>query len=147
MFFVTSCGFAAADAYDREKKRDWVFFALAGIAAAYTHYFAFVSVLWIYGFLFLAVVFTKRKKLPAFGLAALISLLAYVPWMKVLKTQIGGVSQNYWIPAIDKEVLLGYLDTLFETDLPYSTQILVFLFGIAFSGKEVIVKTDRISTG
>ena len=132
MFFVTSCGFAAADAYDREKKRDWVFFALAGIAAAYTHYFAFVSVLWIYGFLFLAVFFTKRKKLPAFGLAALISLLAYVPWMKVLKTQIGGGSQKYWIPAIDKEVLLGYLDTLFETDLPYSTQILVFLFGIAF---------------
>lgn len=134
MFFVTSCGFAAADAYERGKRRDWIFLGLAGVAAAYTHYFAFVAVIWIYGFLFLALLWDagKRKKLLWWLAAVLLSLVAYAPWLRALQNQVSGVSKNYWIGAIDKEVLLGYFDTLFETKLPYSTQMMTFLFGAAF---------------
>ena len=132
MLFVTACAFAAADACDRGKKKDWCIFALAGVAAAYTHYFAFVAVLWIYGFFFLALVCKRREKLKYFLIAAAASLAAYVPWLRVLYAQVSGVRKNYWIAGIDKEVLLSYFDTLFETELPYSTPIMVLLFGTAF---------------
>lgn len=133
MLFVTACAFSAVDAYERNKKRDWIVFVLAGVASAYTHYFAFAAVLWIYGFFFLAVVYKKRESLKAFLLAAAVSLAAYLPWLRVLYAQVSGVRKNYWIAGIDKEVLLSYFDTLFETKLlPFSTQIMVLLFGIAF---------------
>ncbi len=128
MFFVTVCGFSTVDCYDRENKRDWIWFGVAGVASAYTHYFAFVSVLWIYGFLFLAICAGKRKKLARFAVTAGLSFLAYTPWLRIVKAQVSGVSKNYWIGAIDKEVVLGYLDTLFATNLPYSTGILTVLF-------------------
>ncbi|NLL79410.1 MAG: hypothetical protein GX234_06430 [Clostridiales bacterium] len=132
MFFVTACGFAAVDAWERGKKRDWVILALSGVAAAYTHYFAFIAVIWIYGFLFLALFFTARKKLGLWLGSVLVSLCAYFPWMRILRAQVSGVSQNYWISAIDMEVLLSYPGTLFKTKLPYSTVIMVVLFGAAF---------------
>lgn len=133
MLFVTTCAFSAADAWERGKKQDWVLFVLSGVASAYTHYFAFAAVLWIYGFFFLALVWKKRDRLKYFLIAAVISLAAYIPWLRVLYAQVSGVRKNYWIAEIDREVLLSYFDTLFETKLlPFSTWILVFLFGIAF---------------
>ncbi len=52
MFFVTACGLAAVWLWKNQEKepsrRMWLLFWGAGIAAAYTHYFALIAVAWIY---------------------------------------------------------------------------------------------------
>lgn len=63
VFLVTVCGVYAYLAYINGAKKEFFIFALSGTAAAYTHYFAFVSVIVIAGFLFLAIVIAKRERL------------------------------------------------------------------------------------
>lgn len=133
MLFVTVCGMAAYDAFVSGGNGSWILLWASGVAAAYTHYFALIAVVWIYGFLFLALFAApeKRRRLAGWGLCAALSLAAYAPWMRILQAQVSGVAKNYWIPGIDLDVMLGYFDTLFETDLPGGTQLLTVLFALA----------------
>ena len=58
--FVTFCGVYAYFAYEDGSIKNFLIFAINGLLAAYTHYFAFGSVIIITGFLFLALLFKKR---------------------------------------------------------------------------------------
>lgn len=148
LFFVTACGFYAVNCFERGKVTDWLILLLSGAAAAYTHYFAFAAVLWIYGFLFLALLWKRRRGLAGWGVCVVLSLLCYAPWMYVLKTQIGGVSDSYWIGEITPEVVLGYFDWLFETKLPYSTQMFEALLLLALAGTVYgLVRRKKGNTG
>lgn len=131
LLFVTACGVFALYAFERNKKTDWIVLVIAGTAAAYTHYFAFAAVLWIYGFLFLALCYRQHKKLLWWLLCVTVSALLYLPWAFSLIRQVRGVSESYWIGEITGEVILGYFDWLFEMDLPYAVLMLQILFGIA----------------
>lgn len=131
LLFVSLCGVAAYCAYEQGRKRDWLTLVLAGTAAAYTHYFAFVAVIWIYGFLFLALCIRQPKRLLLWLGSVAASFLLYLPWLFSLMSQIKGVSNSYWIEEITGEVILSYFDWLFEADLPYATQLMQLLFGIA----------------
>lgn len=131
LFFVTACGIFALQAYERNKKTDWLWLILSGTAAAYTHYFAFAAVLWIYGFLFLALCLRQRRKLAGWLVSAVVSALLYLPWVFSLVRQVRNVSESYWIAEITGEVILGYFDWLFEMDLPYATLMFQILFAIA----------------
>lgn len=78
-----------------------------GLAAAYTQYFACVAVVMVYAYLFLwFLVRYKRsgrqdkeagKALKKLVICVLISVLAYLPWLFVLVSQVTAVRTNYWI--------------------------------------------------
>lgn len=54
MFFVTASGVYAFEAYlEPERKKNWIVLILSSLAAAYTHYFALISVAVVYVILFL----------------------------------------------------------------------------------------------
>ncbi len=92
----------------------WAAFILYGICAAYTHYFAAVAAACLY--LFLAGMLLWRRKAGNkregtkagneredakdwrwwLGGAAL-SVLAYLPWLGVVVSQVSAVKENYWI--------------------------------------------------
>lgn len=149
LLFVTACGIYAVYAYERGRKTDWLMLMLAGVAAAYTHYFAFAAVLWIYGFLFLALCIGKRGKLRWWLLSVITSVVLYLPWAFSLMRQVNNVSESYWIGEITGEVILSYFDWLFETDLPHAALLLQILFGIAFVRviyRLVRKKADRPAT-
>ena len=79
ILFVTLCGLSAYRIATRNKLIDWLGYLLGGVCAAYTHYFAFTAVLWIYGFLFLYLLNWKRKQLLKWLVATVLSLIAYLP--------------------------------------------------------------------
>lgn len=128
IFFIT---FMALWAYEGFLEGKWRYFLgvmLMAAAAAYTHYFAFVSALWIYGFFFLSLLSANRKALLKWLTAAAGSLLLYVPWLPFMKIQVRGVSKSYWIEEITGETIKEFFPFLFDMDIPYTTAIWITLY-------------------
>lgn len=117
LFFVTLCGVFAYEAYVDNTKRAWVWLAVGALGAAYTHYFAFVSIIVIVGFLFLAIVFTKRELLKLWFISATCMILGYLPWAKFFVYQVTRVRESYWIPEITPEVIWDYFKWTFDLTL------------------------------
>lgn len=90
----------------------WIKFALCSLAAAYLHYFALLSVFIInLGVLiFLIAHFRSRKRdLRAFIIQAVCEVAAYVPWLFVLASQLGVVSNTYWVIFTFPDTLISLL--------------------------------------
>ncbi len=127
LFFVTICGLEAYEVYENGKRRNWIIFMICGVAAAYTHYFAFVSAVIICGLLFLAFLIWKRSELPHWLFCVIVMFLAYLPWFFILLGQFGAVNESYWIPEIDGETILSYFTWAFGTEVPYTTVMVLIL--------------------
>ncbi|MCM1387125.1 MAG: glycosyltransferase family 39 protein [Bacillus sp. (in: Bacteria)] len=131
VFCVTVCGVYAYLAYTNGAKSDFFLFALSGTAAAYTHYFAFVSVIVIAGFLFLAIVMTKRERLTKWLVSAAGMIVCYLPWTPFFIKQVTSVEAGYWIPEITPEAVWGYFTWTFDLELVPG---MVFVFLIMLKG-------------
>lgn len=134
LFFVTLCGIYAYEAYMDNKKLSWVWVIVGALGAAYTHYFAFVSIIVVVGFLFLAILFTKRSLLKNWVIAAICMIVGYLPWAGSFYEQVTRVRESYWIPEITPEVIKGYFIWTFDLELVpgvvYGIMALLILAGI-----------------
>ncbi|MBQ0043358.1 MAG: hypothetical protein KBS85_08620, partial [Lachnospiraceae bacterium] len=163
MAFVTGAAFSAYDAYETGRIRSFIGLLVCGVAAAYSHYFAFAAILWVHGILFIALLTKlirgkkKQQKMPSgdadygqstsaeqceemckvlpgrqlmfYITTALLSVIAYLPWVPKFLGQIGGVSGSYWIPEITWDVILDYFRWIFASDYPGTVIICQILFG------------------
>lgn len=78
----------------------WIKFAVCSLAAAYLHYFALMSVFIINLFVLLSLISERklrRRDLKAFWVQAAAEVVAYVPWLFALSSQLGVVSNTYWV--------------------------------------------------
>lgn len=121
--FVTCMSIMALELYNKGNRIIALILGMLGAACALTHYFAFVAALWIYGFLFLALVIKNRKKLPYWAGACICSLVLFMPWFPFMRRQVMGVSQNYWIEEITSKTWKTFLPFLFGLDIPFSENI------------------------
>lgn len=96
--------------------RDWAVFALSGVCAAYTHYFALVSagVLYLIG---LVCAIRDRRLWKGCLLAALATVVLYLPWLGSFLSQLAyKVNNEYWIEPITGAVVAGYFKTIFHAN-------------------------------
>lgn len=85
---------------ERCPARYWVTFALASLASAYLHYYALLSVFIINVCLLIYLVTrhaTRRRDLTVFFVQAVLQVAVYCPWIFVLVSQLGVVSDDYWV--------------------------------------------------
>lgn len=144
IFFVTCMALWAYEAYLERKWRYFIGIALTSAAAAYTHYFAFVSVILIYGLLFLALAFGSPRELGKWLSATALSLLLFLPWMPYMRLQVKGVSKNYWIEEITGKTIKAFFPFLFDMDIPGTTAVWVGLLAVSLClGVHMIVTGDR----
>lgn len=146
---VTACGLAAWEIYMSDRWRAWLCLAISAVAAAYLHYFAFVSVIIINGLLFLALLFTKekRKSLGKWLLFSLLMTVLYLPWMPYFYEQITRVEAGYWIPPITKETVWSYFVWAFGlAPLPQTTYIFLGISLLAGISCVISVKKGREKT-
>lgn len=133
-FFITVCALAAVDAYRTGRIRSYVIMGFAGTACAYTQYFTFASALWVYGILFLFLLFARRehkgREQLKFWIMCLASIILYIPWFPHLYQQTSAVSESYWIPPMTGQVIGSYMDELFRTSLPGTERMFQILFVI-----------------
>ena len=125
---VTACALAAWEIYRDGRWPSWIMLSVSAVAAAYLHYFSFVSIIIINGLLFLVLLLTKenRKKLGKWVLFSLLMVAAYLPWLPYFYTQVTRVEAGYWIPPITAETIWSYFVWAFGLE-PLPQTAFVFL--------------------
>lgn len=114
--FVFFASLAAYEAYTNNAVQHWFALMIFGVCAAYTHYFAFVSICVIYGMLLIAMIVKKKKMVAYWGSCVILSVFAYMPWMKYFISQLAEkVTNEYWIAPITIKTFVEYVTTLFMT--------------------------------
>lgn len=94
--------------------KNWAGFAAAGVCAAYTHYFALVSVGILYGLLLIAILLRDRKRWTKWLLASAATVVLYLPWLKSFLSQLAyKVNNEYWIEPIGLNTVIGYFREVF----------------------------------
>ncbi len=169
IFFITFMGLWAYEAYLERKWRYFAGVVLTSAAAAYTHYFAFVSAILIYGFLFLALALApaaadgsgsaaasgewavpgercgkripgaRAKGLRQWLLSVCASLLLFAPWIPYMRLQVKGVSKNYWITEITGETVKEFFPFLFDMDIPGTTVIWLALVAAGIAAAVLMI--------
>ncbi len=100
IFLVTMCFYYEYEIVNEPKKSNWILMTFFGIAAAYSHYFAFAAVCAIYGCLFLTLLFTNKKQLKNFAICSFLSLVSYAPWLSYFIKSIIRVNKGFWVSEV-----------------------------------------------
>ena len=109
MYFVTFCALLAYKYFIYGHK--WATFIgmiLMGLLAAYTHYFALISVAFIYLILFILLLIKNRRNILVCLAVSIISIVAYIPWLDCFLKATKSVSSGYWISEISISKFMTY---------------------------------------
>ena len=88
----------------------WGLFCVLGILTAYTQYYACIGIAGIYAAMLIIFMIKggeSRKNAVKLIACALVSAVAYLPWLPVLKSQMGNISGNYWIQPLTLRSIPG----------------------------------------
>jgi uncharacterized membrane protein len=113
--FVFSCAvFAYKFWLCHGGKKNLAGLVIFGVLAAYTHYFAFVSICVIYGLLLIATLTAQKNMFKKWVLAVVASIILYAPWFPSFIHQLAyKVNHEYWIGDITINTMIDYFDSLF----------------------------------
>ncbi len=120
------------------RRKDYICFVLTSLGAAYTHYYALITV----AFYYLALlVWTIKKKIPVKNLIITyaVTILAYLPWGIVLISTLARTAGDFWmteIPSVyDALLFIIEPENVVFTITIFSLLILISVFIIIASIK------------
>lgn len=99
-FFVAAMTLHLFFCYEEGKIKDYVLAVLMTLAAMYTHYYAVLSALCLWGMTLAVVIARRRERLKGILTAGVCIAAGYLPWAWALFSQTSRVSKDYWISAI-----------------------------------------------
>lgn len=144
VFFVTVCGIYAYAAFYDGKIKDYVLIGVSGVLAAYTHYFAFMSVIVIMFFLFIAVLLWDRKKILPFFVTVICMIIMYIPWFPSFYRQVVSVNAGYWIPEITPESIWSCFTWTFDLEVvPGVVFCFLILLKAVSTYNTIVIARDR----
>ncbi len=147
LLFVTASGIYAYEAFCQNRMVSWILFALSCIGAAYTHYFAFVSIIIVNGIFFLCILIRKRELVKKWMLITGVMIVSYLPWMTVFIRQTTSVTKSYWIPEITRETVWGYFTWMFGTNFfPWTVYPFLVLIVAAICWNVVLIARKKETT-
>ena len=123
--------------------KNWIIFSVFSLASAYTHYYALIAVAIINVLLFLYFLINNikqrnyevkyikySKNLKKSIISSIIQILIYLPWISVLISQIGTVSQGYWITSVNFLEMFEFQFTGNLGDTIYINKTISYIFAI-----------------
>ncbi|MBD5537252.1 MAG: hypothetical protein HDQ99_16670 [Lachnospiraceae bacterium] len=115
------------------KKKNWILFTLSSVAAAYTHYFAALSLVVVYAGLLIFHLFTRNwKQIKAWMICAGCTILLYLPWLPILLKQVKSDNVSWIQPATSR---LGVMRDMLRTDIPkIETIYMLLMIGFLIGG-------------
>ena len=113
--FVFACAIFAYRVVLDYKLSNWIGFIVFGAAAAYTHYFALVSVGIIYAIILFQVIIKKESQhIRQWFLFSAFTILIYAPWLNCFFAQLEyKINNEYWIKPITLRSIIHYWKDLF----------------------------------
>lgn len=109
MLFVSLAFLYAYVLISSGNKIYWIFFVLFSLAAAYTHYYACISVGIIYILLLILFIVKDRQNIKYWIIASVVTVIGYLPWLTVFISQAERVSESYWISDITIRKVYSYV--------------------------------------
>ena len=97
--FVLIAYLALYDILKEDTASAWVLFCAASLGAAYTHYYALISVAFFYVMLIPAMLKNKRK-MRRLAVSYAVTILAYLPWLTVLVHSFTKTKDDWWLGYI-----------------------------------------------
>ena len=83
--------------YFGDKKSDLIAFTVFAILSMYTHNVSLITAFCIYAVTIIVAFFKKKKDiLKKFFISGVVVAVLYIPWLYVLLTQTGNVSDHFW---------------------------------------------------
>lgn len=97
-YFLTTGMFVyAALAYKNKEKSDLIKFSIFSILCMYTHNVSLIAAFCIYAVtLILALIRKNKEVFKKFLISGISVAVLYIPWLIVLISQMGNVSNNFW---------------------------------------------------
>jgi len=113
VFFVFAAYIKFCDIISKNSLKNWMLFMASSLAAAYTHYFAGVSVAFLYLALLFYILRNDKKSIRLWLLASAVTVIGYLPWLGLFINQVKSVSKSYWIEPIGILTIVQYIKFMF----------------------------------
>lgn len=114
LFFVSASFFSMYGIITEKKKSNWIKFLIFSLMAAFTHYFACISVAFFYLMLFIWFFIKKKEMLKKWFALSFLTVIGYMPWLLVLIKQLAQVKEGYWITEINFQSIIYYITFIFQ---------------------------------
>lgn len=90
----------------------WVIFSLSSLGAAYTHYYALITVAFLYVML-LPLAIKKKEHRKGLLISYIAAILGYLPWLMILVKSFGRTASGWWLNEIPSlyECVIFFLDS------------------------------------
>ncbi|MDR1706533.1 MAG: glycosyltransferase family 39 protein [Prevotella sp.] len=99
--FVFLCFWYGIELIEKKKgKVNWILFTLSGILAAYTHYYALVSVAFIYLVVYIVLIAGNKGTIWKCVFSGLVCVVSYLPWLRILLSTFSRTSSSWWLTFI-----------------------------------------------
>lgn len=108
LFFITASFIYMYDIIKNPDLKTWIILTILTICSAYTHYYSGVASFAIYLVLLIYLIRNNKDQIKYWFLSALISILAFIPWIFIIFGQIEAQG-NYWIAPITINTLISYV--------------------------------------
>ncbi len=109
LLFVTLTFWYAYKVLKYKDKRNWVFFTVFALCAAYTQYFALIEAAFAYLYILIVLLIKERKRIKEWLIVCVITIVGYIPWLTCVVQQATRVSADYWIEDITFSSIKNYL--------------------------------------
>lgn len=143
--FVFFAGIYAYEVFTCAKTRKWILYCLFSVAAAYTHYYALLSVI-IIGLMLLAFIIIKDKKLiKNYIIYVCGCIVLYLPWISHILTQITQkINGSFALPCLSYKTYISLIKYFAGTNfkilwfLIFIIYIILFIFILKSKNKKII---------
>ena len=120
----------------QSSKKNWIIFGITSLASLYIHYYGLMAAGLINVFLLIHFIIKKRwKELKIQIVLGIIQVIAYIPWLIALLSQMEQISHGFWIgftfPNTIYEILgcqmNGTLNSTKDLAIGFSVNMLLFI--------------------
>ena len=122
--------------------KNHIMFTVFSLLAAYTHYYALLSVAFFYVALMIVAIWKKRN-IKYVLITWIITIVAYLPWVSVMFSTLIRTKDGWWLNEIEK--LSDCLAFIFDVRI-VPVSITILLLTVALVVVRAIKKKDEIST-
>lgn len=114
LFFITASFIYSYEIIKESARKNWIILTILTICSAYTHYFSAVGSFSLYLMLFIYIIKNKKDLLKPWIISTIVSVLAFLPWLFIVKTQFSRISGKYWISPIGLKTIISYIYYVFS---------------------------------
>jgi len=110
MLFVTLAFYMAYRITINDSKSNYILLAILTICGFYTHYFCGLALIAVYLVLLAYLSFNNDlNKIKKVLITAIISVIAFLPWIHIILKQTDAVTNQFWIGSLDIASLIEYI--------------------------------------